>query len=119
MAIYEYRAKCRRVISGLTVELGVDLGFGIGMVRNFDLQGICLKEPSAVVRARVEELLFTGLDGSGINADTVARDLLIHTGQDTDGCYHARVMIFDDSPPLPAWKSVQGILLEEDLVGRL
>ncbi len=112
MAIYEYRAKCIRVVSGLTVELGVDLGFGLNLVRKFDL-GVGLKESSKRVRARVEELLFDGLDDSGINADSTPKDLLIHTNQQTDDLYMAAVMIWYERDH--QWTSISDILIEEGL----
>ena len=110
MAIYEYRAKCLQVISGLTVELGVDLGFGIEMVRKFDLAGVVLFAPSSEVKARVRQLLFAVPEDNNF-----PHDLLIHTAE---AGRSAKVMVLDRSPPLTAWKSVQGYLLEEGLVLR-
>ena len=40
MAIYEYRAKCIRVIDGDTVHLEVDLGFRMSCHHHFRLLGI-------------------------------------------------------------------------------
>lgn len=123
MAIYEYRAKCVRVIDGDTVDLDVDLGFYMRVHRRFRLLGINTPElrggtdetkaAAQAAKQRVKELLFAVPEDNNFPVD-----LLIHTEKaDSFGRWLAAVMVFRDgnAEHPPAWISIGDILIEEGL----
>ena len=128
MAIYEYRAKCVRVIDGDTVDLDVDLGFHMRALTRFRLLGVNTPElrggdadtklAAQAAKKRAQELLFAVPEDNSFPVD-----LLIHTEKaDSFGRWLASVMIFTDTlplipdgPTLPAWISISDILIYEGL----
>jgi len=129
MAIYEYAARCLRVVDGDTVDLEVDLGFGMRSIQRFRLMGIDTpelrggtpesKEKAKEAKARVEQLLI-----HEVNPQWGDFPILVHTEKaDSFGRYLANVLVFVDfsneNPHNPQhWTSVSGILLEEGLAVR-
>ena len=119
MAIYEYRAKCLRVIDGDTVHLEVDLGFRMSTEHHFRLLGIDTpelrggtvesKNKAQQAKRRVKELLFVDPDEC-----TTSFDLLIHTEKaDSFGRWLAKVMVFTDLEPVAQWVDISDILIKE------
>jgi hypothetical protein len=115
MAIYEYRAKCVRVVDGGTVDLDVDLGFNMRVVQRFRLQGFAPFEGKA--EGVLRQLLFIA---------SVPVPLLIHTSASDEqmvGCdWYAKVMLLEDTLPLvpggstyKQWIDITNILIYKEL----
>ena len=116
MAIYEYRAKCVRVVDGGTVDLDVDLGFNMRMVQRFRLQGFAPFDEKPAI-AFMYQLLFVA---------SVPAPLLIHTSASDEqmvGCdWYAKVMLLEDTLPLvpggstyKQWIDITNILIYKEL----
>ncbi len=113
MAIYEYRAECRRVIDGRTVLLEVELGFNKQVTAPFLLKGI---GDSTEKAAELVRSLLLGTQEEHIQRGG-SRQLLIHTESGSNGEYIARVMVFGDygEDKFNCWTSVSDILVDKGL----
>jgi micrococcal nuclease len=117
MAIYEFAARCIKVIDGTTVELLVNLGFKVTLLQRFSLIGINTPEANEEkAKARIQSLLI-----DDVNQRWGEYPLLIHTEESDSGQYLAKVLVFVEfvesvggSHP-QHWVSISEILLKDGL----
>ena len=79
--MYEYRAKLERVVDGDTVDLVVDLGFGVLRRDRFRLVGIDAPEKRGAEREAGNEAMIH------LHKLVFGNDLLIQTHKDKQGKY--------------------------------
>lgn len=116
MAIYEFAAKCIRVVDGNTVDLLLDLGFKVTTVQRFRLGGINTDANTQKAKARIQSLLI-----DDVNQQWGEYPLLVHPEKTGSREYSASVLVFmefvesvDGSHP-QQWASINGILLKDGL----
>jgi len=120
--MYEYRAKCVRVVDGDTLDLDIDLGLNVHVMERVRLAGIDTPETYGVkkdseeyaaglrAKERVTELVM-GIAGVGVHEPSCRTELTVITQKDKAGKYGRYLVTII----LPDGSYLNQILLDEGL----
>jgi micrococcal nuclease len=114
--MYEYRTKLIKVVDGDTVDVDIDLGFGIWL-RNERVRIMGIDTPESRTRNKVEKLF--GKAASKrlkelLGKDPVLRTQVARDGEDMKGKFGRILGDFDVyCPTTDAWRPVTAVMADE------
>lgn len=80
--MHEYRCKIRRVVDGDTVDVDIDLGFGVWL-QNERVRMFGIDTPESRTRDRIEKIY--GLYAKGFLKDALGKECILRTMKDGKG----------------------------------